>query len=148
MNGANLLGRFIPSLISDVCIGPVNTLIPSVFMMSVMVFLWIGATSPAALFLVGCSYGFISAGLQSLYPSTVLSFTGPDRSKLGSRLGFVLGAVGLGSLTGTPLGGQLISLGQGSYLYAELFAGVSLALGGSFLLAARLFKRGWEPVRV
>lgn len=148
MNSANYLGRFVPSLISDACIGPINTLIPSVFLAAVMVFLWIGATSPAALFLVGCAYGFIAAGLQSLYPSTVLSFTGADRSKLGSRLGFVLAAVGVGSLTGTPLGGQLISLGNGSYLYAELFAGCSLALGGVFLLTARLLKRGWEPVRV
>ncbi|KAK2759783.1 hypothetical protein FQN54_002517 [Arachnomyces sp. PD_36] len=148
MNAASFLGRFIPSLISDICIGPVNTVIPSAFLASVMIILWIGATSPLAMFLIGCAYGFVSAGVQSLYPSTVLSFNGPDRSKLGSRMGFVLATIGLGSLTGTPIGGRLISLGNGSYLYAELFAGSALALGALLLLAARVKKRGLEPVRV
>lgn len=148
MNSASFFGRFVPSIISDACIGPVNTVIPSAVLAAVMIFIWIGATTPIALFIVGCTYGFVAAGVQSLYPSTVLSFNGPDRSTLGSRLGFVLSVIGLASLTGTPLGGRLITLGGGKYIYAQIFAGTTLTFGGVLLVIARVLKKGMRPAKV
>ncbi|KAL8627374.1 hypothetical protein Q9189_006929 [Teloschistes chrysophthalmus] len=41
MNAANLPGRFIPPLISDACLGPINTLIPCTFLTALLLFLWL-----------------------------------------------------------------------------------------------------------
>lgn len=148
MNAANLLGRLIPNLISDACIGPINTLIPTTFLSSILIYLWTGVTTQSSLFLVGCLYGFATGGIQSLYTSTIFSFAGPDRAKMAIRVGLVYAVIGVAALTGTPLGGQLIVRNDGKYVYAEFFAGTVIALGGFLFLAARFAKRGWQPERL
>ncbi|KAL8635014.1 MAG: hypothetical protein Q9228_007453, partial [Teloschistes exilis] len=65
MNAANLPGRFIPPLISDACLGPINTLIPCTFLTALLLFLWLGADSTTSVHLVACFYGFAAAGIQS-----------------------------------------------------------------------------------
>jgi len=148
MNAANLVGRFIPNLISDACIGPINTLIPSTFLSSILIYLWTGVTTQDSLFLVGCFYGFAAAGIQGLYTSTIFSFAGTDRAKTGIRVGLVYAVIGIACLTGTPLGGQLIVRNDGKYFYAEFFAGTVIAIGGFLFLAARLAKLGWRAERL
>ncbi|KAL9576074.1 MAG: hypothetical protein Q9212_007408, partial [Teloschistes hypoglaucus] len=71
MNAANLPGRFIPPLISDACLGPINTLIPCTFLTALLLFLWLGADSTTSVHLVACFYGFAAAGIQSLYNATI-----------------------------------------------------------------------------
>ncbi|KAK2740444.1 hypothetical protein FQN57_006071 [Myotisia sp. PD_48] len=147
MNATNMVGRLIPGLISDACIGPLNTVIPTVFVAAIMAFLWTGVTTQGSLFLVGCFYGFSAAGIQSLYIATVFSFVG-ERTNAPSRVGVVFLLISLATLTGAPLGGQLIVLNKGEYFYAEIFAGISLLLGGVLFLTARLVKRGWGPEKI
>ena len=147
MNASNLPGRFIPNLISDACIGPLNTIIPSTFLAGMMVFLWIGSAAHASLVVVACFYGFAAAGLQGLYIATIYSFC-PDPNKVGIRIAMVYVVIGLACLTGNPIGGALIRGNDGGYLYAQLFAGCTIVLGAVLLLAARLVKSGWAPSRV
>lgn len=147
MNASNLPGRFIPNLISDACIGPLNTIIPSTFFAGMMIFLWIGSATHASLLVVACFYGFAAAGLQGLYIATIYSFC-PDPSKVGIRIAMVYLVIGVACLTGAPLGGVLIRENHGGYLYAQLFAGCTILLGAILLLAARLVKSGWAPSRV
>lgn len=96
---------------------------------------------------MACLYGFSAAGLQGLYNATVYSFS-PDRSKVGIRMALVFAVIGLACLTGAPVGGALIDANGGDYLYAQLFSGFSILVGGMFLLAARLVKSGWSAGRV
>lgn len=147
MNVANLPGRFLPALISDACIGPLNTIIPSTFLAAMLIFLWIGASTHTALLIVACLYGFAAAGLQSLYNATIYGFC-PDVSKLGIRMAMVFAVIGVACLTGSPIGGALIKAGEGSYLYAQLFAGCSISLGAALMLVARWVKEGWAPKKV
>ena len=147
MNAANLPGRFIPNLISDACIGPLNTIIPSTFLAAMQIFVWVGTSTHASLLVVACLYGFSAAGLQGLYNATVYSFS-PDRSKVGIRMALVFAVIGVACLTGAPVGGALINAHDGDYLYAQLFSGLSILVGGMFLLAARLVKSGWSAGRV
>lgn len=148
MNAANLPGRLLPNLISDACIGPLNTMIPLTFLTSALVFLWIGSSTHTSLLLVACFYGFAAAGVQSLYTTTIFSLAGSDRSKVGIRMGMVFAVIGFACLTGAPLGGQLVVKDKGQYLYAQIFAGTSIAVGGCMFLAARLAKSGWAAMRV
>lgn len=174
---ANLPGRFLPALISDNCIGPLNTIIPSAFLSSAVVWLWAASdNNRVSLTVIACFYGFVSAGVQVLYISTVHSFcantgnpdmemsTGgmssarPTPAKLqvdgiGMRAGGIYTSIGLACLIGTPIGGALISYRTERgmlhpYLGAQVFAGLSLLLGGMLLLASRVARIGWQAKRV
>ena len=165
---ANLPGRFIPALISDKCIGPLNTIIPATFLSSAMVWLW-AATSERAtqvgLTVTACFYGFVSAGVQVLYAPTVYAFClepsegdhredGKDLAsdRMGVKAGGIFTCIGLACLIGTPIGGALVSyrIDRGMdqpYLGAQVFAAVCLLGGGILLWSSRVAKVGWEPRR-
>ncbi|WPH01831.1 Hypothetical protein R9X50_00468500 [Acrodontium crateriforme] len=173
---ANLPGRFLPALISDRCIGPLNMMIPSVYLSAAIVVLWISTKSLSGLTVVACFYGFTSAGIQVLYAPTVMAFclepapivhpTTPsnlenapvvqDRQliidRMGVKAGGIFTAIGLACLIGTPIGGALITyrVKRGLpdiFAGAQVFALVSLAIGGSLLLASRLARIGLQAKR-
>ncbi|KAM0722722.1 hypothetical protein Q7P37_002163 [Cladosporium fusiforme] len=168
MLAANLPGRFLPALISDKCIGPLNTIIPAAFLSSAVIWLWAaGSTDPSrfTLTIVACFYGFVSAGVQVLYAPTVYTFclepaTGSSDGqaaqlaidKMGVKAGGIFSCIGIACLVGTPIGGALISqrLDRGldkPYLGAQVFAGLCLFVGGVFLLVSRVAKIGWAAER-
>ena len=163
---ANLPGRFVPALISDKCIGPLNTIIPAAFLSSAVIWLW-AATSArpnhASLTIVACFYGFVSAGVQVLYAPTVYTFCLEASSvegeaaqlatdKMGVKAGGIFSCIGVACLVGTPIGGALVSArvdrGMGQpFLYAQVFSGACLLVGGVFLLVSRVAKVGWAAKR-
>lgn len=172
MLAANLPGRFLPALLSDRCIGPLNTIIPAAFLSSAVIWLWAASSAhpnQASLTAIACFYGFVSAGVQVLYAPTVYSFCldpaapgsvdGDGEAapqlvlhKMGIRAGGIFSCIGLACLIGTPIGGALISyrVDRGSdqpFLGAQIFAGVCLLVGGGFLLASRVLKVGWAAKR-
>jgi len=175
MLAANLPGRFLPALISDKCIGPLNTIIPAAFLSSAVIWLWAASSAhpnQASLTVIACFYGFVSAGVQVLYAPTVYTFCldapAPSDSrsndeaaaappqlalnKMGVRAGGIFSCIGLACLVGTPIGGALIShrVDRGleqPFLGAQVFAGSCLLVGGGFLLASRVLKVGWVARR-
>jgi hypothetical protein len=161
-----LPGRFIPALISDKCIGPLNTIIPAAFLSSAVIWLWAASSAhpnQASLTVVACFYGFVSAGVQVLYAPTVYTFClepasadGEARQlatdKIGVKAGGIFSCIGVACLIGTPIGGALVSqrVNKGleqPYLGAQVFAGTCLLVGGVFLLLSRVAKIGWAAKR-
>lgn len=62
---ANLPGRFIPAIISDKFIGPLNTIVPSAILSSAVLWVWAATeTNRISLTIIACVYGFLSAGVQ------------------------------------------------------------------------------------
>lgn len=49
--------------------------------------------------------------------------------------------VSVACLTGPPIAGALIELGDGSFQYAQIFGGITVVLGGFILLGARISQR-------
>lgn len=147
----NFPGRFLPALSSDRCIGPLNTLIPSTLVTAMVIFLWIGTATPGGIYVLAAFYGFASAGLQSLFSPAVTEFCRGDDATRGLKNAVVFMAIGLACLTGTPIGGALIDAGgtpkDMPYLWAQIFAGVTMTLGGLCFLGSRVMKVGWGPVR-
>ncbi|KAK2732867.1 hypothetical protein FQN55_003899 [Onygenales sp. PD_40] len=141
MNAANLLARIVLSLVSQLCIGPVNTLVATALSSALLVFLWIHVASPRSLLLIACLYGFVAAGAQCLATATIFALTRNDHSTGGPKVALVFAAMGVAVLTGGPLAAQLIVMGGGKYLYAQIFSGASIAVGGLFVFGARLAKR-------
>lgn len=66
-----------------------------------------------------------------------------DLSKMGVRLGMVFSVLGFALLIGNPFAGWLISVpGNGSYIYAQIFAAASMMVGAVLLGIARFHVTG------
>lgn len=146
MNAAGLPGLLLPSLLSDGCLGPLNTLIPNVLLAALLAFLLLDCEKYTALMLGACVFGFFTGGVQSLYKSVAESFV-LQRGLWGVRTAMVLSVIGLACLTGPPLGGLLIE-GQMGWRGLMEFSGVALAVGGCLLIVARWWREGWGNGRV
>jgi MFS family permease len=138
LNGLGVPGRLIPALISDRYVGPVNALLASSMVASVLLFCWIAVGSIEGLYAWDAMYGFFAGSIQALTLASASSFT-PDMSKVGSRVGLAFVVLGISSLTGPAIGGALI---HHSYLPAQLFAGVGMTLGSLALALARIAQTG------
>lgn len=57
---------------------------------------------------------------------------------MGVRVGMVFTIVSVACLTGPPIAGALIDLRGGDFLYAQIFGGTTVLLGGAVLVAARI----------
>jgi MFS family permease len=145
LNGVGAIGRIIPNYIAD-RIGAVNVFIPTSLIGSLLVFCFIAIETPAGLYAWAVIYGLVGAGIQSLFPAA-LSFLTTDLRKLGVRMGMVFTIVSFAVLTGPPVAGAIID-GPAGYTGAKIFAGTSIAVGCSFLIAAKTAKmrktgQGW-----
>ncbi|KAL8695209.1 MAG: hypothetical protein Q9218_000247 [Villophora microphyllina] len=141
LNGVGLFGRLIPAYFADRYFGPLNTLIPFIFVSGLMLYCWASVTSRGGLIGFSVVYGLFAAGIQSLFPATTSSLT-TDLKKTGVRMGMIFSIVSFACLTGPPLAGALIQVRHGSYLYAQMFAGSVMFCGCLTLVAARLAKTG------
>ena len=140
-NGVGLVGRMLPAYFSDRYFGPLNTIIPFAFITSLLLYCWIAVADRGGLIAFSIIYGLSAAGIQALFPATLASLT-TDMKKVGVRTGMVFSVVSFGVLTGPPLAGALITRDGGNYLYAQVFAGTSLMVGGLLLVAARVASMG------
>jgi len=59
-------------------------------------------------------------------------------------MGMGFAVAGFASLTGSPLGGALVQLDHGGYLYAQVWAGASLIGASLFLVASRYASVGMD----
>lgn len=136
-------GRIIPGLLADVYFGPLNTLIPAIFATGALFFCWIAIQSTGGLFAFAVIFGLCNASVQGLLLSGLPSLT-EDITKTGTRTGMVLTCVSFATLTGGPLFGALVQHNHGRFLHAQLWAGLSVTIGGTLVVAARVSKVGWS----
>lgn len=147
LNGVGLFGRLIPAHLADRYFGPLNTIIPFAFVSGLLLYCWSAVRSKGGLVGFAVIYGLFASGIQSLFPATLAGLTS-DLKKAGVRMGMVFSVVSFACLTGPPLAGALIQRRDGSYLYAQMFAG-SVMIGGCMtLMACRVSKNGWKRARV
>ncbi|KLJ10607.1 hypothetical protein EMPG_09871 [Blastomyces silverae] len=141
LNGVGFIGRLIPNFVSDYYTGPFNALIPFSLISGILIFGWTGINDVNGLYAFSVLYGFFAAGIQSLFPASLSSLT-TDLKKTGIRFGMILSVVSFASLTGSPIAGALIQMNNGDYLYAQIFGGVSMLVGATVLICARLSVTG------
>ncbi|KAJ0367081.1 hypothetical protein COL26b_011436 [Colletotrichum chrysophilum] len=136
MNGVGLFGRVIPALLADRYFGILNTLIPVVGVSGILILGWTGVSSTGGLFGWAVIYGIAANATQSLFPAAVGDLS-TDPTRVGTKVGMVLAVVGVACFTGPPIGGRLIAINDGNYLYAQLFGGLSMLAGcGTYVLVA------------
>ena len=144
MNGIGIPGRLITNSLSDSITGPLNAMIVSASTLAILMLAWSGVSTPAGLWAFSAVYGFFAAGVQGLFPAALSSLT-TDLRKAGARMGMGFFIVSFACLTGPPLAGVLVQeLGGGTnYLYAQLWAGLSMLCGSLLVLGARIMLAGW-----
>ncbi|CAI6266522.1 unnamed protein product [Periconia digitata] len=136
--------RALPTYYADK-IGSLNTLIPFAFLCGIMMFAWIGIHTVGALYAFAAIYGSGSAVVQALWPAIIGKCSKEqDLKKAGVRMGMAFTIVSFASLTGPPLAGALIQYGNGSYVYANAWAGASFFVGGILLVVTRWSLVGWD----
>ncbi|KAK4660723.1 hypothetical protein QC762_0021900 [Podospora pseudocomata] len=141
LNGIGFVGRLLPTPLARL-FGTLNAFIALVLASALAMYTWIAVHSTAGLYGWTALYSIAVGGVQSLMPAAV-AVLNSDLGKAGSRLGIVFGAVGIGSLIGSPIAGGLITAGGGSYVGAQVFSGSVLAAGAMLMLGAREIRR-WK----
>ncbi|CAI4213332.1 unnamed protein product [Parascedosporium putredinis] len=136
LNAVGGPGRVLPNHIADK-VGVINMLIPSCLIAAVIVFGWIGVSSPAGLYVWTAFYGLAGGAIQGLFPAGLSSLI-DDPRKRGTRIGMIFTVVSFATLTGPPIAGALIQAADGSYVGAQCFAGACLLIGMCFMIAAKV----------
>lgn len=142
INGVSIIGRIAPAFLADWRFGALNTITPFVLATGLVFFTWAAVSNTRELYIWSAFYGFANAGIQGLWPATLASLT-PDPKYAGVRLGMGFTLVSFATLTGSPLGGALVSQDGGQYLYAQIWGGCCMAIGLCCLVYARLASTGF-----
>jgi predicted MFS family arabinose efflux permease len=143
MSAVGVTGRLIPPYLADRSIKPLRTLVISLLLSSVNLFAWIGVSSSAGLYAWVVAYSFTANAVQTLFTASMSEVTS-DMSKLGVRIGMVFTIVSFACLAGPPIGGQLVGVDDGDFLYAQIFAGASMLVGGLLVAWAKIKQVGQE----
>jgi MFS family permease len=136
LSAGSVFGRLVPNFIADRT-GPLNILIPCTLCAGILCFIWIAIDNHAGTIVFAVLYGFFSGTYVSVPPACVSMMT-KDMSMIGTRLGMNFFFTGLGVLIGTPVAGAIITRQGGSYLGAQIFAGVAVFLAAICICAARI----------
>lgn len=140
MNGVSVFGRVAPALVADAYVGPVFMFQAFSLVSGIILFTWIVVHDLAGVIVFSSVFGFFGSGVQGLL-GAALAFLTKDLQKLGVRIGMVVTISSVTVLTGSPLAGALINLHHGSYLYAQIWGGLSMIVGSVFILVAAFVLR-------
>jgi MFS family permease len=142
LNAASVFGRILPGVLGDK-VGRFN--IMTIFCTMTAIFIlaiWIPATSNAGQIVFAALFGFASGAAIGLTPALIAQVS--PIKEIGIRTGTVFGAGAIGALTGSPIGGALISRDHGGFLYLQLFGGCTCLVGCGFFLAGRIQQAGLD----
>jgi MFS family permease len=124
-------------------IGRFNVMIiTTAFSAIIVLALWLPSRGNAPIIVFCILYGFSSGAFVSLGPSLIAQIS-PIR-EIGVRNGTFFLFVSLGGLTGNPIGGALVSKDNGSFIYLQIFCGITMAAGALLYLASRWVQCGFK----
>lgn len=143
LNGAGFLGRILPNWVADRWVGPLNVMVPVAITSALIMYLWVLVESEAGLYAWAVVYGTVGSAVQSLFPAILSSLT-TDLRKRGTRMGMTFTIVSFAVLTGPPIAGALVTAADGKYVYAQMFAATSVAVGMALMAAGRIAQTGMK----
>ncbi|KAM3074590.1 hypothetical protein ACMFMG_008020 [Clarireedia jacksonii] len=143
LNAGSFFGRFGAGWAADL-IGRLNTLIISVALCVIACLaLWLPASNSTAMAIVfSIIFGVVSGSNLSLSPVCVGQMCKTEH--YGRYYATCWMVVAFGTLTSLPIAGQILTAGGKDYTGLIVFAGLSYALAGFFLIVARVLAVGWS----
>ena len=140
-NGMGIPSRPLVGWLADRYCGAINMYIITTLILSGMTFAWIGVVSRGGIYAFTIFFGLANGAAQGVFVGSLAQLT-PDVRKMGTRFGMVCTIVGFASLAGPPTAGAIIGKSGGSYLWAQVWAGLVLLLGSAALAASRCYVTG------
>ncbi|KAL6351981.1 hypothetical protein LRP88_14793 [Fusarium phalaenopsidis] len=137
INAVGIPSRPLLGFLSDRWFGPLPTLVASSTFLACMLFVWISVKSLGGMYAWVVIYGIATGGTQGIFVGALASLT-KDPSKMGTRFGMVFSVLGFCTLAGPPTAGGMIENMNGSFLGAQIWAGVVTITGTLFIVAALL----------
>lgn len=128
--------------LADRYLGPVNTFGLNCLALGIMAFGWIGIRGRAAMYAYSVIMGFVNGGAQGIFTSAASSFV-KDMTKMGTWMGMIFALCGFATLSGPPTMGAIIDASGGKYIYAQIWAGSVIIIGGCIILATSMMVR-WK----
>lgn len=144
INDSSVFGRTLPAGLADKY-GRFNVLSVAMVVTTVLVLgMWIPASSNAAIITFAALFGFTSGSIVSVIPACVAGLS--DVRQIGVRTGTLFSFVAIAVLVGSPIGGQLISEDNGSFVDLQIFSGVMMAAGCVPFIVLRMILAEWKLV--
>lgn len=123
-------------------------MIVTTYLTSIIVLaLWIPGHGNAPIIVFSALFGFTSGTFVSMIPAIVAQVT-KDIRTIGVRNGSNFFIISIAALTGNPIAGALVAHDGGGYLYLQIFCGLTMFLGATFFLVARVVQVGWIRKRI
>jgi MFS family permease len=151
INGISLIGRLVVGALADV-VGRFNSMMIITAITAILTLvLWIpGSNNTGAIVAYAVAFGFGSGGYVSIFPACVAQIS--PFAEIGTRIGLAALINGFGALTGSPLGGALISKngegGMKGYLGLQLFCGCAMLASVVAYGVARYMQAGLKWAKV
>ncbi|CAM1503813.1 Fc.00g014040.m01.CDS01 [Cosmosporella sp. VM-42] len=146
LNAVSILGRIIPGIVADK-VGRYNVMIVIMFISALFCLaVWIPVKDTAGIVVFAVIFGFSSGGYISLAPTLIAQIS--DIRQIGTRVGMAFAVQSLGALTGSPIGGAIVSRQNGDYLGLQLFCGCVMMTGVVAMLGARYVQAGFKFIKI
>lgn len=146
LNAVSILGRIIPGIIADK-MGRYNVMIIITFISALFcLVVWIPVKDTAGILVFAIIFGFSSGGYISLAPTLIAQIS--DIRQIGTRVGLAFAIQSFGALTGSPIGGAIVSAQKGDYLGLQLFCGLAMLIGVVAICVARYIQVGFKMVKI
>lgn len=145
-NVVGIPARLLIGWIADKYTGPLNGMVPLMFLNCVCGFAWTGVKSRGDLYALTSVYGLTGGAYQALF-ATTLTCLNKDLAKNGVLLGMALSVFSFSSLLAPPAAGALLQTqggGRGGYLSAQVATGLAAMVGTCLMIYARVHREGWS----
>jgi MFS family permease len=142
LNAGSVFGRTLPGILGD-RLGRFTVMTVCCTFASILILaVWIPAKSNVGSLVFSPFFGFASGAAIGLTPALIAQVS--PIKEIGVRTGTIFASGAVGALTGSPIGGQLITRDHGGFLYLQLFAGLVCFVGTAFFGAARIYLGGFD----
>lgn len=142
LNAGSIFGRTLPGILGD-RIGRFNVMFAFCTLTAILILaVWIPATNNVGQLVFAPFFGFASGAAIGLTPALIAQIS--PIKEIGIRTGTVFAAGSIGALTGSPIGGALITRDNGGFLYMQLFAGCTCVVGCVLFFITRVYIGGFK----
>ncbi|KAL7804778.1 major facilitator superfamily domain-containing protein [Trichoderma aethiopicum] len=136
-NAASGVGRILPGYMADK-VGNYNVSCCAALLSTLLVFgVWLPGHSHATAMVFAAMFGLSTGTYTAVSPALVAQIS--DIREIGLRSGAMYATMSVAALTGSPIGGALITAAGGGYWKLQVFTGIMIAVGTAFYGAARLY---------
>ncbi|KAK4519083.1 uncharacterized protein ATC70_009314 [Mucor velutinosus] len=124
--------------------GRINCLFVFTFLSGIFTLaIWTTAKTSAAIWVYVILYGYSGASYLTMYGSSVPEVAGYDNITAANGLLYFTSTFGY--MFGSPITSAIISTGENGYVYAAVYCGLLMSVGGLLCLALRVIRSGWKP---